>query len=263
MADSSKKAREERRRAREYEARIVVNDVQQDRRRRDNRTGIAVLAVVAVLAVAATVGFYAAGGQTTIADAPETPAPTEAPIEETAPAETGEAPSPELAENREWTGTMTLNGGLDLGITIDGANAPQAASNFIDLSQQGFYDQTPCHRLTTEGLFVLQCGDPTGTGTGGPGYSFGPLENVPEDDVYPAGTIAMARAQAEDSMGSQFFIVYEDTELPAPGYTVFGQVTDGLDQLKAEIVDQGVTPGMSETDGQPVVPVDITGITLE
>ena len=111
---------------------------------------------------------------------------------------------------------------------------------------------------------MLQCGDPSGDGTGGPGYQFGPLENIPEDGVYPAGTIAMARGQAEDSMGSQFFIVYEDTELPAPGYSVIGQVTSGLDELQAQIVDEGVDPSSGPTtDGTPVAPAVITDITVE
>ncbi|MDJ1371049.1 peptidylprolyl isomerase [Gulosibacter molinativorax] len=242
---------------------MVVNDVQKDRRRRDNRIGIIALVAVAVLAVGAQLGFSFTGGSTSVAD--PTTTPTEAVPTDPAQAEpTGTPPAPAIAEDREWTGTMTLND-IPLGITIDGENAPQAAANFIDLSQTGFYDNVGCHRLTTEGIFVLQCGDPTGTGTGGPGYQFGPLENVPADGVYPAGTIAMARAQAEDSQGSQFFIVYEDTQLPAPGYTVFGQVTSGLDELKTAVIDAGVDPTTSGStmDGTPMVPVQITDITLQ
>lgn len=242
---------------------MVVNDVQQDRRRSDNGIGILVLIVVAVLAVGAQLAFYFTGGQTTIADPTPTPTSAESEIPASDPAlaePTGTPPPATIAEDREWTGTMTLNE-IPVEISIDGVNAPQAASNFIDLSQSGYYADTPCHRLTTEGLYVLQCGDPTGSGSGGPGYSFGPLENIPEDGVYPAGTIAMARAQAEDSMGSQFFIVYEDTELPAPGYTIFGQVTGGLDELQTAVIDEGVQGGVS--DGPPLVPVSITDITLE
>lgn len=244
---------------------MVVHDVQQDRRRRDNRIGIIVLVAVVLLAVGAQLAFSLTGGTTSVAD--PTPNPTAAETTATDPAQaepTGTPPAPAIAENREWTGTMTLNE-VPLGITIDGVNAPQAAANFIDLSRSGFYSNVGCHRLTTEGIFVLQCGDPTGTGTGGPGYQFGPLENIPEDGVYPAGTIAMARAQAEDSQGSQFFIVYEATELPAPGYTVFGQVTSGLDELKAAVIDAGVdaTVSGSAADGTPMVPVQITDITLQ
>ncbi len=259
MVDSAK-TREERRRARQYEAHMVVNDVQQDRRRRDNRIAIVVIVVVAILAVGAQIVFSLTGGRTSVAEPTPTATEDSAAATPDVPEHTGTVPAASMAEDREWTGTMTLND-VPLGITIDGLNAPQAAANFISLSQEGFYDDVICHRLTTEGLYVLQCGDPTGTGSGGPGYQFGPLENIPEDGVYPAGTIAMARAQAEDSQGSQFFIVYEDTQLPAPGYTVFGQVTSGLDELKTAVIDAGVTGGAS--DGAPLVPVEITGITLE
>jgi peptidyl-prolyl cis-trans isomerase B (cyclophilin B) len=131
--------------------------------------------------------------------------------------------------------------------------------------ESGFYDGLTCHRLTTEGIFVLQCGDPNGDGSGGPGYSYGPIENAPADGVYPAGTIAMARQSGNaDSQGSQFFIVYDDTTLPADeagGYTVIGRVTSGLDELRAGVTDAGPTGGAS--DGAPSVPVTITSFTLE
>lgn len=115
---------------------------------------------------------------------------------------------------------------------------------------QGFWDNTTCHRLTTEGIFVLQCGDPTGTGTGGPGYST-PDENLDaiaqdfEDAgngqvIYPRGTIAMANS-GPNTNGSQFFIVYKDSPL-APAYTVVGQVTKGLDIIDA-VADGGVVSG--------------------
>src|SRR5699024_3762201 len=93
---------------------------------------------------------------------------------------------------------------------------------------------------------LLQCGDPTATGTGGPGYTFGPIENAPSDDQYAAGTVAMARqANDADSMGSQFFLVFSDTTLPsdsAGGYTVFGHITSGLQILK-EIGQTGTADG--------------------
>lgn len=256
MVESKKETREQRRRAREYEARVVVNDVRTDRRRRDNLIGISALVVVAVLAVASQVLFTTSGQQVAV----DTPAATAGAT--TASTQQYALPSADLAENRSWTGTLTLNDSIPLGISLDGAAAPQAVSNFIALSQAGYYTGTPCHRLTTEGLYVLQCGDPTGTGTGGPGYTFGPLENIPADGVYPAGTIAMARSSAEDSMGSQFFIVYQDTQLPSPGYTILGQVTSGLDQLVSDIVSAGVTPVNGEGDGAPVVPTTLTSVSV-
>jgi len=121
-----------------------------------------------------------------------------------------------------------------------------------------------CHRLTTEGIFVLQCGDPDGTGLGGPGYSFGPLENVPADHIYAPGTLAMARTGGDpESMGSQFFIVYDTSAIPpdsAGGYTVFGEITGGLDGLIDEVISEGTLDGVP--DGEPVAPAEITNITI-
>jgi peptidyl-prolyl cis-trans isomerase B (cyclophilin B) len=168
-----------------------------------------------------------------------------------------------LSEYRQWSGELTFTS-AELGITLDGAQAPQAVANFIDLAQQGWFTETACHRLTTEGLFVVQCGDPLGVGIGNPGYTFGPIENAPQDDVYPQGTLAMARgANDAESMGSQFFIVYEDSTIPsdfAGGYTVFGQITSGLD----EFIDAYVTAGTADgsTDGQPSTPTFIESITI-
>lgn len=168
-----------------------------------------------------------------------------------------------VSEYREWTGELVLRDAT-LDITLDGASAPQAVANFVDLNSRGYFDDSACHRLTTEGLFVVQCGDPLGLGIGNPGYTFGPLENTPEDGVYPAGTLAMARASNDaSSMGSQFFIVYEDSEIPddiVGGYTVFGQVTNGLDGFIKTYVEPGTADG--STDGQPSIPVFIESITI-
>ena len=264
MAEHSKQQREQRRRQREYEAHLVVNDVALDRRRKDVRIAIALAAAAVVVGAATQLPFVLGGHDAPAADPVATSAPTASPdATDAAPTNAANVPSPEIAEHREWTGTMTLNG-VALGIAIDGAKAPQAASNFIDLAQKDFYNDVPCHRLTTEGIFVLQCGDPTGTGTGDPGYKFGPLENVPADGVYPAGTIAMARSSDPNSMGSQFFIVYAPTTLPGDGYTVFGQVTSGLDELKSAVIDAGVdaSKANSPSDGAPKVPTTITSIDL-
>lgn len=171
------------------------------------------------------------------------------------------APDPETAEGREWTGTITTNCG-DIEITLDGAAAPQAVASFVDLAKEGFYDNTACHRLTTAGIFVLQCGDPTGIGNGGPGYSYGPIENAPADDIYPAGTLAMARLGGDgDSMGSQFFITYEDSNIPsdaAGGYTVLGQVTSGLN-----IVVKIAEGGLAANGVAPQWPIAIEKVALK
>ncbi|UTT60916.1 peptidylprolyl isomerase [Cellulosimicrobium cellulans] len=184
--------------------------------------------------------------------------------------DTGGAPSGEhtlppasAAEGRDWTTTLTTSAG-DLTLTLDGAAAPQAVASFVSLAESGYFDGTSCHRLTTSGIYVLQCGDPTGTGTGDPGYKFGPVENAPTDDVYPAGTVAMARQGGDaNSMGSQFFLVYEDSTIPsdaAGGYTVFGTITSGLDVVQA-VADAGTQDGSG--DGSPATPVTIEGVETQ
>ncbi|GLY58369.1 MAG: peptidylprolyl isomerase [Cellulosimicrobium funkei] len=172
-------------------------------------------------------------------------------------------PPASAAEGRDWTTTLTTSAG-DLTLTLDGAAAPQAVASFVTLAESGYFDGTSCHRLTTSGIYVLQCGDPTGTGTGDPGYKFGPVENAPTDDVYPAGTVAMARQGGDgDSMGSQFFLVYEDSTIPsdaAGGYTVFGTITSGLDVVQA-VADAGTQDGSG--DGSPATPVTIEGVETQ
>lgn len=153
--------------------------------------------------------------------------------------------------------TLTTNCG-DIVIALDAA-ATETVSSEVFLAQQGFYDNTVCHRLTTDGIFVLQCGDPAGNGTGGPGYVV-PDENLPVDgpDNYPAGTVAMANA-GPGTAGSQFFIVYDDTTLP-PDYTIWGTVTSGLDIVQ-EIASVGTTDG--GPDGSPRQPVFIESATVQ
>ncbi|TFD45193.1 peptidylprolyl isomerase [Cryobacterium frigoriphilum] len=252
-----REAREERGRVRGYQARRAVHDNQLSRRKRDNILAGAGLVVVLTLLVGAQV-FYFSGG-------PGTPAATDSATDapSTDPAEARTLPSVDVAENRTWTGALNLND-IPLGIELDGALAPQAVASTIALAQDGFYDGIDCHRLTTDGFFVLQCGDPEGDATG-PGYNYGPIENAPADDVYPAGTIAMARVGNDaESIGSQFFLVYDDTTIPsdsAGGYTVVGRVTSGLDELKAGITDAGTDDG--STDGAPAVATTITAFSLQ
>lgn len=262
MATNDRQAREERARLRTYQARQEVHLRKRRRRVRDNVIAAIALVVVLTLATAAQLLFFngGPGSPAAEADTTATPTPTPTPSGENQ----GDVPPADLAENRAWTGTMTLND-IPLGIELDGAAAPQAVSSEISLIQSGFYTGTTCHRLTRESIWVLQCGDPSGDGTGGPGYSYGPVENAPADNVYPAGTIAMARhPQNGFSQGSQFFIVYEDTTLPtdqAGGYTVIGRVASGLDQLKAGITDAGTADGGN--DGPTAVPVIISDITIQ
>ena len=261
MASNDRQAREERARLRTYQARQEVHVRKHRRRVRDNVIAVVALVVVLTLATAAQLLYFSGGPGTPEAEPTATPTPSATPP---AGENQGDVPSADIAEERTWTGTLTLND-IPLGIELDGAAAPQAVSSEISLIQSGFYDGTTCHRLTRESIWVLQCGDPAGDGTGGPGYSYGPVENAPADNVYPAGTIAMARQQQNAySHGSQFFIVYEDTTLTpdeSGGYTVVGRVTSGLDQLKTGITDAGTADG--GTDGAPAVPVTIAGFTIE
>ena len=149
-----------------------------------------------------------------------------------------------------------------IGITLDRTQAPCTVNSVLGLVQQGYLDGSPCHRLTTSpGLEVLQCGDPSGSGRGGPGYTFaneypttaytGDPAQAENPVVYPRGTLAMANA-GPDTNGSQFFLVYADSVLP-PQYTVFGTISDaGLQTLDA-IAAGGVTGGSE--DGAPATPV--------
>ena len=215
-----------------------------------------VLAVTA--ATLAQIGFFMVG--------PGTPAAAPKPARSASPtpSATATAPPPSAAENRTWSGSLTLNT-VRLGITLDGKQAPHAVANFVGLVKRGFYDGLSCHRLTTGAAKVLQCGDPKGDGTGGPGYAFGPIENAPKNDVYPAGTIAMARASGNpNSQGSQFFLVYGTTTFPkdADGYryTVFGHVTSGLPALRSAVTSKGVSGGGD--DGAPNVKTTIQAVTV-
>jgi len=145
-------------------------------------------------------------------------------------------------------------------IRVDQAKAPVTANSMVFLTDQKYFNDTACHRLTTAGLYVLQCGDPKGDGTGGPGYVV-PDENLPTtaNPDYPAGTVAMANA-GPGTAASQFFIVYEDTSLP-PSYTIWGTVTSGLDIVKY-VGAQGVRGAAGSADGAPKQPISIiTGTT--
>jgi len=236
-------------RQRDYERRRQDKWAQRQAARRDRRRRIT--QVVAIAIAVALVGSGAAALVMNGGAAPPPLPPATTPAPDLGPTE---APDPGAAEGRTWTAEISTNRG-QIGLELDGAAAPQAVASFVALSRAGFFDGTSCHRLTVAGIFVLQCGDPTGTGTGGPAYRFGPTENAPADDRYPAGTLAMARIGGDGhSMGSQFFLVYEDSHIPsdvAGGYTVFGRVTHGLDIVRdvaAGGVDaDGVAPALDVT----------------
>lgn len=143
----------------------------------------------------------------------------------------------------------------DLAVTLDADRAPCTVNSFLSLAAQKYFDDTECHRLTTEGIFVLQCGDPTGTGSGGPGYSF--ADELDGSETYPAGTLAMANS-GPDTNGSQFFVVYDDSSLP-PDYTVFGQLDETSTKTVADLAAKGTDSGAG--DGAPKEKVTITEVT--
>jgi peptidyl-prolyl cis-trans isomerase B (cyclophilin B) len=245
----------------EYEAKQKVHAQLTERRKNDNRVALIAGVAALVVAFAAQFGYSAlhpapapsaTAAATTPASAAPTPAQTNGPL----------VPKASLAENRVWNGTMQVNNAT-LGVKLYGDKAPQATANFIALSKKGFYNNVPCHRLTTSGIYVLQCGDPTGTGTGGPGYSFGPIENAPAPAkggiaTYTKGMLAMANSGGAYTNGSQFFIVYADSPL-MPNYTVFGEISSGLNALDP-IIKAGVSGGGS--DGKPAVATKLGAIKL-
>ena len=145
----------------------------------------------------------------------------------------------------------------DISATLDADATPCTANSFVALAEQGYFDDTPCHRLTTAGIFVLQCGDPTGTGMSGPGYSY--ADELTGQETYAAGTLAMANS-GPNTNGSQFFMVYDESPLP-PQYTVFGTVSEAGVELLREMAALGTETGTS--DGPPAEPVDIAGVTID
>jgi peptidyl-prolyl cis-trans isomerase B (cyclophilin B) len=145
-------------------------------------------------------------------------------------------------------------------IALDAAKAPHTVNSFSFLAGEQYFDHTKCHRLTTDSIFVLQCGDPTASatvpgGAGDPGYKFAD-ENL-TGATYPAGTVAMANS-GPGTNGSQFFLVYKDTQLP-PKYTPFGKITGGLDVVQ-KIAAAGTLEG--RPDGHPMADVTLNSVTV-
>jgi peptidyl-prolyl cis-trans isomerase B (cyclophilin B) len=253
--------REARDRLQRYTARQEVNAHQTKRRLRDNIYAIAGVLLVGALAATAQIFFFTAG--------PGAPTPEPSASASTPTGTNVGAPDAALAESRIWTGELTIND-VELGIELDGVNAPQATAGWVEAAETDYYPGKTCHRLaTTAGFAFLQCGSLDGTGAGDPSFSYGPIENAPADGVYPAGTIAMARTGDDAySNGHQFFIVTDSTTLGTDsvgGYTVVGRVTSGLENLIDQITSQGIDPEQLAPDGQsgaPVVPATITALTL-
>ena len=162
-------------------------------------------------------------------------------------------PPEEVPAAGSTTLRMTVGQG-DLDLELDRERSPCAAASMVHLAGLGFFDGTVCHRETdVPGLQVLQCGDPTGTGSGGPSYTF--QTDVDGSENYPRGTLAMANS-GQGFDGSQFFLVWGDSQLP-PAYTVFGRVDEAGLQVLDEIAAQGNDGSNGPGDGAPTEPVTI------
>jgi len=172
----------------------------------------------------------------------------------------GTLPDKKTAAGKTFIATVTTNCGV-ITMELDGAKAPQTVASFLGLAKSGYWADSPCHRLTTSGIFVLQCGDPTGTGSGNPGYGFG-VENAPADFTFAPGTLAMARSTDPKSNGGQFFIVYKKTLLQdATGYSIFGKITSGMD-IVDKIAAAGATPPDASGNTAPVQPISILTVDV-
>ena len=273
------KKERQRKLAREHYARQQARRIQ--RSQRWQRIGIIVAACAAVIALGA--GGYVAlsGGGNKTAAATSTPNPTASPT--AAPTPTV-SPTPTLAAEPASHCTYTPSGtaARKVGvppvkpafkaakyqakvktnrgtIVLDLLNhqATCTVNSFIYLANKSYFSNTPCHRLTTAGINVLQCGDPTGTGKGGPGYKFAD-ENL-TGAKYTEGTVAMANA-GPGTNGSQFFLVYRNSTLP-PSYTPFGKIVGGLGIIQ-NVAKAGTDNSNGNGDGHPKEKVTIESVTI-
>ncbi|WP_405935879.1 peptidylprolyl isomerase [Streptomyces sp. NBC_00726] len=239
----------------------------EEARRRTRRLTLAITSAVAVVAVIGGATYLATSGND---DKDKTDAAaSQSPSAEASPSPTEEAkpePAMKIDKKAEYTMSLTTSQG-DIAFTMDASKTPHTTNSFKSLADKKFFDGTKCHRLTTENIYVLQCGDPKGDGTGGPGYTI-PDENLTAlgkagadgSVTYPAGTVAMANTGQEHTGGSQFFLVYKDSKLP-PTYTPFG--TMDAKSLKAveAIGKAGVDGG--GPDGAPKKAVNISKLTVD
>jgi peptidyl-prolyl cis-trans isomerase B (cyclophilin B) len=233
--------------------------------------GLAVILVVVGIAVA-TGAFKSKKSTTAAQDCAWTPISASDKVKDV-----GKPPTTKITKAGTANMTITTNQGV-IEAQLDRAGAPCTVASFGYLAAKQFFNNTKCHRLTTASIYVLQCGDPSASGSGGPAYKF-PDEKVPSaadtptadpsaapsaapsTNLYPAGTLAMANS-GPDTNGSQFFIVYKDGSALEAKYTVFGKVTKGLD-LVQKVAEAGVTPGgTSDTDGAPKTGVTIQTLTV-
>ena len=261
-----------------YERQLQRRASRQARARRMKIIGTVV--VVAVVAGGSGAIAFAMSGpakKKTSAAASPSSTPTPAPSASVKPGECGYQPLPaEAAQGAKDVGKppvkpvkgkykMTMKTSLGTIVaTVNGTKAGCTVNSFKYLASKKFFNNTKCHRLVTEGIKVLQCGDPTGTGTGGPAYGFA-NENVPKagksgQATYKRGVVAMAHSSAPNSNGSQFFIVYGDSPLPAD-YTVFGEITKGMDVVDS-VAKAGAAPADQTGNTAPKKKIEIKDLTV-
>ena len=154
---------------------------------------------------------------------------------------------------------VTMTNG-DVKITLDRARAPCTVNSFVSLADQGYFDKTKCHRLADSGIFILQCGDPSGTGKGGPGYEF--ANETDGTESYGEGVVAMANG-GPGSNGSQFFLVWADsTSLDKKGdFTIFGEMDKASRDVVASMAEEGQDGSNPDGTGRPNNPCEITTAT--
>ncbi|MEP6814809.1 MAG: peptidylprolyl isomerase [Marmoricola sp.] len=161
------------------------------------------------------------------------------------------------------TGKVKVSIGTNFGnmtAALDAKNAPCAVNAFLSLAKQGYYDKTTCHRISVNAnppFHILQCGDPTATGSGGPGYQY--AEELTGKETYPAGTLAMAKTQAPSSTGAQFFVNFDDTQLP-PQYTVLGRLTPAGLKVVKKASAAALKGKPAAYDGAPATRVNLTTV---
>ena len=277
MAGSAKR---ERRLAREHYERQQARRAADAAKRRRTQQVAAVVVAVLVIVLGVVLLSNRLGGDDTVTASNPTPSGSASPSASPSPS----ASTPGAGCTYSKSGTAAKDVGLpaydpakaasykqpfsvvlatdqgDITLQMAADKAPCTTNSFKHLAQAKYFDGTSCHRLTTANIYVLQCGDPTGTGSGGPGYQF-PEENLPADgpDNYPAGTVAMANA-GSGTNGSQFFLVYKNTTLP-PNYTIFGTVSKGLDVVQ-KVADAGSDDSNGAGDGKPKLPITIKTATV-
>jgi len=214
---------------------------------------LTVAAVVALASLSLTAPAQSAERATSVAGCAKSAAKGHVPAKVKQPTVAAKSPAKTL--------TFTTNCG-DIVISLLGAKAPITVTSIATLANAGYYNKSLCHRLTTEGIYVLQCGDPTASGSGSPtGWTGYIDENLPKAAGinYPAGTVAMANSGPKTN-GSQFFLVYKDTTL-GPDYTIWGKITKGLDLVQkvgaVGAYQMSGTQAMYAGDGYPIQTVEI------